>query len=247
MAIFDGKSLKGSIGNLAFSKIGKLTVVKSKPGKGGVKQTEATKKTASIFGMHISPFAKQIRLAFNTIHLGWYDGSMVSRMSSAISTIIYQHIEGENDFDFNHGSFKRLEGFDFNTYSPLNESLLVAPTVTYNNNLVSIETPSFTVSKNIRFPKNSSFCQLQVQVTVIDFKKRNTFNHPIELIDIDKFDKTFDGKNFVLDIQGGDLVIIGIALIFSESKHNEHRVVNGKLFHPAGIVAAKWFGAELGG
>lgn len=44
MAIFDGKNLKGSIGNLVFSQHGKKTVVKSKPGVGGVRQTAATKR-----------------------------------------------------------------------------------------------------------------------------------------------------------------------------------------------------------
>ncbi len=36
-AILDGKNLRGSIGNLSFSKQGKNTIVKSKPGKGNVK------------------------------------------------------------------------------------------------------------------------------------------------------------------------------------------------------------------
>lgn len=242
MAIFDGKNLRGSIGNLAFSKRGILSVVRSKPGKGGVKQTEATKKSASVFGKYISPFAKQIRMAFNPIHLGWYDGTMVSRMSSAISTIIYQHIEEGNQFDFHKDSFKRLEGFDFNADSPLNNTLLLLPTVSYSTDKIEINLPSFNISKNIRFPKDSSFCKLQIQVTLIHFDKRSTINHPVREFELNKFDRPFEEKSLSFDIQKADLVFVGIALIFAENKHYEERVMNGKLFHPAGIVAAKWLG-----
>ena len=36
----------------------------------------------------------------------------------------------------------------------------------------------------------------------------------------------------------------GIALIFGENNYYQERVINGKLFHPAGIVATKWLGVS---
>ena len=182
MAIFDGKNLKGSIGNLVFSQHGKKTVVKSKPGAGGVRQTAATKKSASVFGKHISPFAKQIRLAFNPIHQGLYDGTMVNRMNSAVSTVIHQHLENGDDFNFNEKSFQRLDGFDFNVHSPLYQSLLIKPTVSFYENHAEFHLPSFSISKNIRFPKNYSACTLQIQVALVNKAQHRTICYPIDHI-----------------------------------------------------------------
>jgi len=238
MAIFDGKNLKVSIGNLVFSQHGKKTVVKSKPGVGGVRQTAATKKSASVFGKHISPFAKQIRLAFNAIHQGLYDGTMVNRMNSAISTVIHQHLENEDEFNFNEKSFQRLEGFDFNIHSPLYQSLLVKPDVFFYENHAEFCLPSFSISKNIRFPKNYTACTLQIQVALINKAQHRTFFYPIDHILLHKYSRIFEGIKLSYDFGSGELVLIGIAMQFSESSALIHQCHNGKLFHPSGIVAA---------
>ncbi|RDC56237.1 hypothetical protein DU508_11540 [Pedobacter chinensis] len=237
MAIFDGKNLKGSIGNLVFSQHGKITIVKSKPGVGGVRQTEATKKSASIFGKYISPFAKQIRMAFSSLHQGFYDGAMINRMNSAISTIVYQHIQTDNNFSFNQNSFKRLEGFDFNLGSPLDKSLLLTPIVNYHEDGIEVSLPSFSISKNIRFPRNTTLCTLQVNVALFNMKQRSTFCYPIESILIERYANVFDGISLTYDFPEGNLAIIGVALLFSESKSRIQHSPNGKLFHPAGIVS----------
>lgn len=238
MAIFDGKNLRGSLGNLSFSKQGKKTIVKSKPGIGGVRQTEATKKCASVFGKHISPFAKQIRLAFQPTHQGFYDGAMVNRMNSAISTIIHQHLLVDDAFDFTEHSFQRLDGFDFNIESPLGKHLLLLPEVSVDGQQLNFYLKDFQIAKNIRFPKNCRFCVLQTQVVLINKAAHRTFSYPTERIMLNKTAKAFKGINLRFACQPGEVVMIGIALNFTESEYSLHSP-NGKLFHPAGIVATR--------
>src|SRR6476659_7591323 len=99
MAIYNGKNIRGSIGNVSFTPKGSVNIVRIKPGKGGVKQTTATKRSAALFGKVISPFSKIIRDSFFPITNGLHDGSMVNRMNSLISSIIYQHKEDDGSFN----------------------------------------------------------------------------------------------------------------------------------------------------
>lgn len=48
----------------------------------------------------------------------------------------------------------------------------------------------------------------------------------------------FEGIDLNYDFGSGELVMIGIAMQFSESSTVLHQRYNGKLFHPSGIVAA---------
>jgi len=56
--------------------------------------------------------------------------------------------------------------------------------------------------------------------------------------------KRFEGIHLAFDFADGDLVLIGIAMQFSETDSINHQFFNGKLFHPAGILSVRLDGYQ---
>ncbi len=234
MAILDGKSLRGSIGNLSFSKQGNINVIRSKPGKGNVKQTEATKKSASVFGSYISPLSKYIRMSFQHLLTGFYDGAMVNRMNSDISTILYQSITAEGTFKLVKQSFDRLTGFNFNLASALNKSLLIMPETVFTADEVTVNIPEFSVSKGLRFPPKAHSCTIEMQVVQFNLEKGLWMVYPQESIVLKKGGLN-NSQIFRYGLPKGTLCLVAIGVVY----HNQYEIVlNSKTFNPMAIVAA---------
>jgi len=234
MAILDRKGLRGSIGNLSFSKQGDINVVRSKPGRGNVKQTAATKKSASVFGSYISPLSKYIRMSFQHLLTGFYDGAMVNRMNSDISTVLYQSITPEGTFKLTKKSFDRLTGFNFNLASVLNKSLLIMPETTFTANEVRVRIPEFLVSKDLRYPPQADGCTIEIQVVQFNLEKGLWMVYPQESILLKKGGLN-DSQIFSYPLPKGSLCLVAIGTVY----HDQYKIVlNSKTFNPMAIVAA---------
>lgn len=231
MATYNGKNLKGSFGNLTFAKHGEINVVKSKIKS--VKQTKATKKSASVFGKFISPFSKFIRQSFNTLINGNADSTMVNRMNSDISTLIYQHIDANGKFNFKETSFNRLLDFDFNFSSPLNNSLLIKPTVNFTTGYVEITWPEFLIAKNLRFPVKAVSCMVRFRFVYFSLahQKWNVLN--VEEIEIKKNQSSTIAQSFNLPMPAGSLFLLGVGITYFTGMPKIE--LNNKTFNPAAI------------
>jgi hypothetical protein len=234
MAILDGKSLRGSIGNLSFSKLGNKNVVRSKPGKGNVKQTEATKKSASVFGTYISPLSKYVRMSFQALLTGFYDGAMVNRMNSDISIILYQSITAQGTFKLEKQSFDRLTGFNFNLVSVLNKSLLIIPETKFTADEIVVSVPEFLVSKGLRFPPKADGCTIEMQVVQFNLEKGLWMVYPPEIIALKKGEQS-DKQTFRYPLPTGTLCLVGVRTLY----YDQYKIVlNSKAFNPMAIVAS---------
>lgn len=236
MAIFNGKNIKGSIGPISFTQRGNVSMIRSKPGKGGVKQTAATKSKASLFGRIISPFSKLWRQSMAPLHLGFYDGTMVNRMNGAIATLINQHVKEEGGFVFKADDFSRLNGFDFNSNSPLNKSFLINPKIEIKDAVLTLLLPKFDVAKNLKYPRNAAVCELNFQLVLYSthtghWQIQNAIN-----LQISKSQAIQDAKNLDFNIPKGCLAILGCSITYTAA--NSKILLNDKSFHPAGIVTA---------
>lgn len=237
MALFDGKNLKGRLGNLNFRPYDESkSSVQTNPGKGNVKQTANTKKSASLFGSLVSPFAKHIRFHFKGLVNDFDDRQMVNRMNSAISIIVNQHLELDGKIVFNTESFNRLKGFEFNTNSLLIDSLLLMPRITFEDDQVHITIPSFKVSKNIRFPDNTDKVSIQIQAVFFKLSRALAFRAKTQYVDLEKTQGMTAEQTFSYDFPAGSICIFGLGLLFSSSR----TTVNDKKFNPAGIFAASF-------
>ncbi|MCY1531073.1 hypothetical protein D9M68_662860 [compost metagenome] len=232
MAIFKGKNLKGSFGNITFSRQGDSHIIKSKITN--IKQTAATKKTASVFGRYISPFAKLIRRSFDEVVNGYADGSMVNRMNSAVSMLIYQYIDEDGNFHFQENSFNRLRDFNFNLSSPLDKTLLVKPLITFTTGMVEIKWPEFRLAKNLRFPPNATRCRIHFCCTRFCLAQAKWDVRDMEEIMIQKSQLTTVEQIFQYPMPEGCLFLLAMGISYSGA--NLKSTLNSKRFHPAGIV-----------
>ncbi|RZK53721.1 MAG: hypothetical protein EOO91_17165 [Pedobacter sp.] len=237
MALFDGKNLKGSLGNLSFRPLRDgLSSVQTKPGKGNVKQTANTKKSASLFGSLVSPFAKHIRFHFKGLVNEYSDRQMVNRINSAISIIINQHLEPDGKIVFNAESFNRLKGLEFNTNSPLVDSLLTMPKISFEDDKVHITIPSFKVAKNIKFPEDTYQVSMQIQPVFFKLSRALAFRAAHQSIDLEKTQGMTAEQTFSYDFPAGSVCIFALSLTFSTNR----TIFNKKVFNPAGIFAASY-------
>lgn len=237
MALFDGKNFKGSLGNLSFRRYDDTrSTVSQKPGKGNVKQTANTKKSASLFGSLVSPFAKHIRIHFKGLVNDFADRQMVNRVNSAISIIVNQHLEPNGKIIFNSDSFNRLKGFEFNANSLLTDTLLSMPKVIYEADKVHIIIPSFKVAKNIRFPENTDKVNIQIKPIFFKLGKALGFSGQTQYVDLEKTQGMACEQTFTYDFPAGSVCIIGLSLLFSSNR----TTFNDKQFNPAGIFAASY-------
>ncbi|WP_316797999.1 hypothetical protein [Pedobacter frigidisoli] len=237
MAIFYGKNIKGSLAGMVFSQVGDITVVRSKPEE--VKQTAATKRAAAIFGKYISPFARIVRTALTPIHRRWYDLKMANRMNSQISTILYQHRQADGTFLFNNQSFDRLAGFNFNSGSLLDNSLLKYPEISWGDGKFSIQVPQY-LSKDIRYPLGFSRGQVNIRVDYFNLEKGTHSFIELPFRDLIRHVDGPPGENFEFDFPAGCLAIISASVLFVENNLSGSTIFNSKAFHPAGIIGARY-------
>ncbi|MFA6278076.1 MAG: hypothetical protein WC622_15085 [Pedobacter sp.] len=242
MAIYNGKTLKGSFGNLTFAKHGEVNVVKSKIKS--VKQSKATKKSASVFGKFISPFSKFIRQSFDVLINGNADSTMVNRMNSDISTLIYQHIDKNGKFNFNETSFNRLLDFDFNLASPLNNSLLIKPMVNFTTNNVEIIWPEFLIAKNLRFPVKAISCVVSFRFVHFCLAHQKWNVSQVEEIEIKKNQLSTVSQSFNLSMPAGSLFLFGVGITYFTGTPRIR--LNSKTFNPAAICGVVFVPGSCG-
>lgn len=238
MATFKGKFLIGSIGNLTFKKNRKGQVLQGKPGKGGVKQTIATKKAALVFGK-ASQFAYCIRNGFRQLTESNYDGEMINRLNKENFAILKQCYQPETEsYEFKPDSFKRLNHFDFNSRSPLKDSLWIVPSVQLQHQELLIRLPEFEIPADFKFPVYSDSCVLKLRVHLLSIKKSAQQHIILDTLQISYDQKVVPAREWKLEIPDGCICLTGMALHYYRSKDNLTIPVNRKEFNPAVILNA---------
>ncbi|RQO74091.1 hypothetical protein DBR43_01405 [Pedobacter sp. KBW06] len=238
MARFKGKFLVGSIGNLTFKKNKKEQIVQTKPGKRGVKQTTATKKAALVFGK-ASQFSNCVRTSFRSLTKGNYDGEMINRLNKENFAILRQCYQTESEsYDFKPDSFKRLNGFDFNSKSPLKDNLWIEPSVQVQEKELLIQLPDFEIPADFKFPGLSNTCSLMLKVYLLSIKTGFEKGQYLEILQISNDQKIVPAQEWKLEIPDGCICVTGMALNYYRIQGNLMTPVNHKEFNPAVILNA---------
>lgn len=238
MATFKGKFLIGSIGNLTFKKNRKSQVLQRKPGKGSVKQTTATKKAALVFGK-ASQFAYCIRNGFRQLTEGNYDGQMINRLNKENFAILKQCYQSETEsYEFKSDSFKRLNHFDFNSSSPLKDSLWVVPSVQLQHQELLIRLPEFEIPADFKFPAYSDSCDLKLRIHLLSIKMSAQQHIILDTLQLSYDQKVVPAREWKLEIPDGCICLTGMALHYYRSQDNLTIPINHKEFNPAVILNA---------
>ncbi|WP_298155529.1 hypothetical protein [Flavobacterium sp.] len=131
MARINAKGLlSGSVGPVAFRVVNGKAIAASKPGKGNVKQTTATKQSASEFGMALAA-AKKIRMGLSDVFGAYADAGMHRRFGTKIYEVLRScHSKPAGTRTIADGDLNLLQGFDFNSNSPFGQHCLLQPDIT---------------------------------------------------------------------------------------------------------------------
>jgi hypothetical protein len=240
MAILDGNFIKGSIERSVFKQHKALQILQSAPGKGGVKQTASTKKAAKLFG-GASILGEVIRKMFENVIMDYYDGTMVTRLTAKLRMLLSHHFDKETEtYAFTQNSFSRLNGFDFNLNSPVNESLWLVPESNLENNTLTVTVPEMKIPGELKFPENISSCTIDIMVNFYNLENGLQYWMPeMKHITVDKSQGISDRQELIFTVPDGCLCIAAIGLRYSSIKYGHPMPYNSKDFHPAGICAAQ--------
>lgn len=234
MATFDGKYLKGLVGNVVARKGNKIQIIQSAPEH--VRQTEATKKAAGIFGQG-SLLARIIRRNLNSLYNSNYHGEMINRFNTPVRAVLRQCYNPENgQFNFAEDSFSRLTGFEFNSKSLLINYLWVKPQVTYAANILTISIPEIKIPAQLKFPSRANFCQLKIAISKIALHESREHDPYHQEMEISKEQALIPAQEFSFEVPDGVFCVAGISLNYFSLYNNVKTVINSKTLHPAGII-----------
>jgi len=170
MATINSKGqLSGTVGPYSFRVVNGKAIVQSKPGRNNVKQTEATKSSASDFGK-ASYTAKQIRLALFTILQNMTDSRMHIRFATKVYETALSAIElPKGKKLFADGNFSVMQNFEFNSNSLFSRYATIKPQATLNAlGQIQLSIPKIYPRNEVLFPIQASDCQLCFMVSAFD-------------------------------------------------------------------------------
>lgn len=236
MAIFDGKFIRGVVGDVVFRKVGDSQRMSRRVPKGAIKQTTATRRASNTFGL-ASSLGACLREVLKADLKGFVDTGMHSRLTAKLYRIFSQSLDRETKaFNFQNDSFKDLEDFGFNNRSALLDSLGVKPMVTMETGAISLLLPSL---RKLRFPQHTISCEMTVSVTLIALEEGIITQHPDrKKILIEKSAANLNPYRFSFDVPPGCLCIVSMVLDFYMDYKSHIRLFNSKKFSPAAICGA---------
>lgn len=240
MARINAKGLlSGTVGNYSFKVVDGKGIVRSKPRKGGVRQTAATKSSASEFG-NAHALAKKIRtVQFPVLH-DLSDSRMYNRFATAIyKTILSASYLPKGKRTLLDGNLETLDHFQFNANSTFSRYCQVPIAATLNaENKIQLTVDTFDPRKDIATVEVASEAKLAFLVTVFQ-PEEGTESHA-ELFQF-TFDLTKTATTPQQWISGvlpaGHIAFVSVALFYYRKNSLAGAVsLNNKKMHPSEIV-----------
>ena len=167
------RQITGSIGPVSYHSYNGNVYLQSKPGKGNVKHSAATKNSASDFG-RASKLAKAIRLSLFPIMQG-HEGNALYRR---FTTIINRATQKDNPQPKGSrllidGDLSTLAHIDCNTGSPFASSCGLSPRLSLSDSRqLTLALPAFTIANSLFAPSDATDAALTFLVIAIDPETR---------------------------------------------------------------------------
>jgi len=230
----------GKIGKVIKRRYKKMIILQEAPGKGGVRQTEDTKRSASAFGQ-VSSWGAMIRESFTPLIMGYYDTVMTSRLTGYLNMYLKGCYNREDKtWNFEKNTLKALEGFEFNIDSTVRNSFFVTPEYSLDNNQLTIKYPEFVVGKNFKFPKDASSAEITIMVAEFNLEKslRST-KVKTESIEFTSYENpNIAATEFTFEVTEGCLCIASVGVKYFKRSAKWALLKNTKDFSPAAIICA---------
>jgi len=241
MAIIKNGFTRGKIYNVTYSVRNGVQISKGLSRKPKYDKSAATIDSATVFGK-ASNLGFYFRLSMYDAYNDFHDSAMSTRLTGLIVESFKPVLDETNlNFIFKQNSFKRLEGFEFNVKSPIQNYLFAQFMVDYSaNNLVKITIPEMKSPKEFVFPSEIAKCKLVVTFGLFDLENGLYNQTESHLFDIQRTYPTtlIPSQETTFSTQPGCLCIIAISLQFYKTTFAGDVILNNKQFNPSAILSA---------
>ena len=240
-----GKFVSGVVGPVIFKKVGNKQVVVAKSKKPQIAMTEATYRASYIFG-RASTLGAYIRSGTHNI-LRFYDSGMISRLTGECNQILQKTtpIEGD-ELTLDHDYFSRLNGFEFNTASPVKRYLFTQPQATLSEESVVVNFPEMIIPRDLAFAPHATYCTIALRVLLLDLKSNQYLNQEIQAFDVElnTANPRFPAQQLTFKGAPGALCIVFLSLMYAEKTFAGKAVLNSKEISPAAVLRAEFCPGE---
>ena len=240
MAIIDKKGfIRGCCGSVIYKKWREVNVITGRSGK--KKQTPATRAAAHEFGL-ASATARMIRMSMTgTFH--YADRAMPNRLTCRVLQAIQGHQTLRRlDRGLYQGELQRLQGFEFNSHSPLSTALPVHPELRRTpSGGILLHVPAFR-KHQIKCPR--AHCRYVLRCAVYSFNLRDCYS---ELLDYRDFAQSDTGGGHEelnwesgVELPAGTVIVVGLTLYARQKRHvgQEEQELNAEDWSPSCILSA---------
>lgn len=234
------KAFSGMVGNVVFRIRDGKQIVQSRPAT--VKQTSATKRSASEFGS-CSKWAKQLRIGLTPFLVGLTDSTMHSRFTATLYNAIKHNTNvPQGERTPLNTNMESLQGFEFNTHSPF--ANYFKPTITAElnaNKEVTVSLLAFDPQADMVFPNGCTTAKLALYIYATDLKDLENTLVFHSLLPIDKR-TTVAAQNLLTTtpLPEGWFALASVKLLYyTPNVLTESNYLNTKEFSPAMVVLAK--------
>lgn len=233
--------LSGIVGPVSFRVRDGKPFVQARPGKGGVRQTQGTKESASEFGK-ASATAKAIRLALFPILQNHCDPKMHLRFSAKVfeaATANTGLTHGTRTLK--DGDLSRLNHFQFNSNCLFSEYCGLQPDVFGNaSGQLVVSLPEFAPTTMLAFPADASGCEICFMVSVFDPWSWQLDNAEVFKVHVAKGTAAIPAQEFLsAPIASGQAVIVTAAILYYRNNGPMGNLqLNSATLHPCELVAA---------
>lgn len=245
MARIEGKFIRGLAGAVIFKEHRGQQVAQGKSKKRFIAMTPASYDAAYVFGK-ASTLAQYIRQGIGNL-ISFYDGGMPSRFTGECNQILQKAATAKGaSFQFAPDAFSRLNGFEFNTASPVRNLLFIQPVVEATEQKIYIDVPEINLPSDLRYASKVYNCILGFRVALFDLEHHKFTKQEVQTLEM-KYENKVDiipSKKFEFDSAPGCLYVVALGLYFYEKTFAGNVVLNSKSFSPAAVLKAGFTPAE---
>lgn len=241
MAIIKKNLLAGAAGPLIFKVVKGKQIVATKAARGTVKQSKGTIQKAKTFGL-ASRFGSEILQSFKQNSNCFQDLTMFNRITKKLySAFIYAWNPETQQFNFDADNFSTLAGFDYNSNSPLHDSLGIKTKLTFADGLLHVTFSECGNMPVIKFLKGSTNCIIMVGITLFRLQDGVKTARVISQCQVvKKYADRLEANEFKFKVPGGCLCVTSIFLNFYTNHRTHISMLNSKGFSPAAICDASF-------
>jgi hypothetical protein len=239
MAIQEGPIFREgvTINGIIYYKSRGQYLLRAAPGKGGVKQTQETKRSSQSFGV-ASAAAKLLYRSFQPVIPAFLNNwTMQNRVRAVMRRVVGKENSAENSALW---SYDWLEQFAFNDqaiFPPLIRDENICRVTGKNSVLVSM--PKLYI-KHVSAPKSSCYLSFRLMAVVFDFRRNKQRADELVEMHYDCQDLEIPSKelmfHFSKKIKPGNVIIVALQISFFNGKNKLISTVKTREFEASGII-----------